>query len=152
MMTRMTMGRMKKLLLGLLLVSSVGSHIGSARADGVAVVVHPSNKLAALEAADVMRVFLGKSKTFPNDTAAEPVGLKDGQAARKSFDSLVLNKTTNQVRAFWAQQIFTGRGTPPREFESSAELKSYVASHPQAVGYLDPAEADKTVRVILTLP
>lgn len=136
----------------LLLLAFLGLVMPASATPGLVIVAHPSNPARALSQADVMRLFTGKIKALPGAGPAVPVGLKDGSPEKHAFDSQILNKTSNQVRAFWAQQIFTGRGTPPREFDSPQALKAHVAAHPDAIGYLSPADVDAGVKTLLTLP
>jgi ABC-type phosphate transport system substrate-binding protein len=136
----------------LLLLAPLGLVMPASATQGLLIVAHPSNPARTLSQADVMRLFTGKTKTLPEGGAAVPVGLKDGSPEKQAFDSQVLNKTSNQVRAYWAQQIFTGRGTPPKEFDSPQALKAHVAAHPDAIGYLSPADVDASVKTLLTLP
>jgi hypothetical protein len=117
----------------------------------LAIIVHPGNPVTALSQADVMRLFLGKTRAFPNQTPASPVSLAAGNQIRSEFDTLILNKTTNQVRAYWAQQIFTGRGTPPRELGSEADILSHVAKHTDAVGYVSAGQVSSAVKPVLIL-
>lgn len=137
----------------LLLMLTLGMIMPASATPGLVIVAHPSNPARALSQADVMRLFTGKIKTLPGGGPAVPVGLKDGSPEKHAFDSQILNKTSNQVRAFWAQQIFTGRGTPPpREFDTPESLKAHVAAHPDAVGYLNAADVDASVKTLMTLP
>jgi len=48
--------------------------------------------------------------------------------------------------------VFTGKATAPKEYANSAEVKKAVAADPKAIGYIDKAAVDDTVKVILTLP
>ena len=32
---------------------------------------------------------------------------------------------------------FTGKGTPPKELKSDADVKAFVAGDPKAIGYVD---------------
>jgi hypothetical protein len=47
--------------------------------------------------------------------------------------------------------MFTGKGQPPKVLASAAEVKKAVAADPQSVGYIDRADVDSTVKVVLTL-
>ena len=52
------------------------------------------------------------------------------------FSRDVLERDVASVRRYWAQQVFSGRGVPPPEVTSDAEVVKYVASHPGAIGYV----------------
>ena len=114
----------------------------------VAVIVNPGNG-ASLSSEDVQRLFLGKLKSFPGGVEATPVNQKEGQPAREQFNQAVLNKSESQLKAYWSQLVFTGKGTPPKELENDDAIKTLVASTPGAIGYIDAAKVDGSVKVVL---
>jgi len=48
--------------------------------------------------------------------------------------------------------VFTGKGKSPKEYKSSAEVKKAVSENVNAIGYIEKAAADDTVKVIATIP
>ena len=114
----------------------------------VAIIVNPANAGSAT-AEDVQRMFLGKSKSFPSGGDALAFNLKDGSPAREAFNSGVLGKNESQVKAYWSQLVFTGKGTPPKEAADEDEMKKWVASNPNAIGYIDASKVDGSVKVLL---
>ncbi|MBB3168022.1 phosphate ABC transporter substrate-binding protein [Simiduia aestuariiviva] len=114
---------------------------------GVAVVVHPANP-NAMDENDISRVFLGKKKSFPDGSEAIPVDQADGSANRSAFVSTILKKNEQQIKAYWAQLLFTGKGTPPKEVGSSADVKKLIAQNPSLIGYIDTADVDASVKVL----
>jgi hypothetical protein len=52
------------------------------------------------------------------------------------------------MRAIWSQNIFTGKGMPPRVVSLDAEMKRLVATNRNAIGYIRTSQLDPTVRVI----
>ena len=60
---------------------------------------------------------------------------------RDAFSESVHGKSASAIKAFWQRQIFSGRGTPPAEKDSSEAVLAFVAGEPAAVGYID-AETD----------
>lgn len=133
---------MKKWLLAVSLCS------GMAMAD-VAVVVHPSNA-DTLDTNTISRIFLNKAKSFPGGERAVPFSLAEGAAETDEFNSAVLKKTAAQLTAFWSKLVFTGKGQPPKSFDSTAEILAEVASNPNAIGYVDASAVDDSVRVVAT--
>ena len=113
----------------------------------IAVIVHPSNTSAA-QAADVQRIFLGKAKSFPGGGEATPFNLKEGNASRGVFDQGVLNKNASQVKAYWSQLVFTGKGSPPKDAADDEEMKKWVAGNANAIGYIDAGKVDGSVKVL----
>lgn len=116
----------------------------------VAVVVHPSNQ-NQMDAEYVSRLFLNKAKSFPGGESAQVYSLSEGSAETDLFNEQVLGKSASQLKAFWSKLIFTGKGQPPKALESSDKLVSLVASEPGAIGYVDAAAVNDSVRVVMTL-
>ena len=114
----------------------------------VAVVVHPNN-VNTMAADDITRIFLGKTKTFPDGTEAIPLDQAAGTPNRGAFVSTILKKVERQIKAYWSQLLFTGKGTPPREAGASADVKKLIAQNPSLIGYIDSADVDATVKVVL---
>lgn len=114
----------------------------------VVVIVNPGNA-ASLSADDVQRLFLGKLKSFPGGGEATPVNQKEGQPSREQFNQTILNKSESQLKAYWSQLVFTGKGTPPKELDNDDAIKAFVASTPAGIGYIDASKVDGSVKVIL---
>ncbi len=117
----------------------------SAFAD-IAVIVHPTNN-ANLSAHAIARIFLGKEKTFDGNLRAIPVDQRINTKAYEHFSRVILRRQPQQVKAYWAQRLFTGKGTPPRGDLKPIDVKKLVASNPSFIGYIDSALVDDSVRV-----
>jgi ABC-type phosphate transport system substrate-binding protein len=115
------------------------------------VVVNPKNPVATMTADQVAQVFLGRSSSFPAGGNATPVDQKEGVAIRDEFYTKVADKNPGQVKAYWAKQMFSGKGSPPREAASSADVKHAVASDAGAIGYIEKSAVDSSVKAVLTV-
>ncbi|RMF14904.1 MAG: phosphate ABC transporter substrate-binding protein [Gammaproteobacteria bacterium] len=113
----------------------------------VAVIVHPSNT-ATLGQDDIARIYTGKSKTFPGGQVVKPYNLAEGDAVRSEFNDKVVGRSDSAMKAYWSKLIFTGKGTPPEEVPDGATMLQKVASDPAAIGYVDGAQVNDTVRVV----
>jgi len=134
----------KVLTTGIAAVCLVASTISLA---GVAVIVHPANN-NILTQDDIANLFLGKKKSYPDGSEAIAIDQNDGTETRDAFTKDVLKKTNQQLKAFWAQQLFTGKGTPPKTVGRDADVKKLVAQNPSLIGYIDSSEVDASVKVI----
>ena len=115
----------------------------------VAVVVHPSNT-AALNAEEISKIYLGRSKSFPDGKAAIPLAQADGTGATATFNEKVLNKTGSQIKAYWSKLVFTGKGTPPKELGTDQEVIELVSQNPSVIGYVDKSAVTASVKVVAT--
>jgi hypothetical protein len=114
---------------------------------GVVVVVSAENRTASLTSLEIEDIFLGRRNTFPNGEPVEPIEV-DNLTARKEFYNIYLKRTVVQVRGFWARQIFTGQGRPPRSVPNAEAALNYIAEHPNAVSYVDSSLVDDRVRIV----
>jgi ABC-type phosphate transport system substrate-binding protein len=116
----------------------------------VAVVVNPKNPMASMTADQVSGIFLGKSNTLPSGGTAMPIDLPDSATTRELFYTKVTGKSTAQVKAAWSRLVFSGKATPPKELGSSADVKKFVASNPDAIGYIEKSAVDPSVKVVFS--
>jgi len=67
---------------------------------------------------------------------------------RAQFYTQVAGKDEAQVKAIWSKLVFTGKATPPKELASSADVVKAVAADPNAIGYIEKAAVDGSVKVV----
>lgn len=114
----------------------------------ISVIVSSNNPNASIDQSMVSKIFLGKSKSFPDGSQAVPIDQDDGSAARDSFNSTVLGKSSSQLKSYWSRLIFTGKGTPPKQSGNDAAVKKLVADNPNIIGYVDSSAVDSSVKVV----
>ena len=61
----------------------------------------------------------------------------------------VLQQDDEQYRAYWTVRRHVGKGAPPRELATSAEVIAFVTANPGAVGYIDASELRAGLNVLL---
>lgn len=133
-----------------LLAASLLAAGAAARAE-VVVVVSAKSGASAISAEQAADIFMGKTNTLPGAGTAVPVDQNDASAVRDEFYQKVTGKNATQVKAYWAKQIFTGKGQPPKEVGDSAGVKALVAGNPNLIGYIDKAALDATVKQLLSV-
>lgn len=106
----------------------------------VEVIVHPSNG-AALDKDSIQRIYLGKTRAFPGGGEAVAISMKEGTAAEGEFTKSVLGKSPKQLKAYWAKMVFTGKGTPPRQIDSAAEMVNLISANPNLIGFVPAGSA-----------
>ena len=119
-----------------------------AAAQEVVAVVSAKSPVTTLSSSQVADIFLGKTARFPDGTQAVPIDLQEDSPARERFYDKYTGKSPAQVKAHWSKLVFTGRGQPPRQVNSTAEARKAVAENPSAIGYLDASQVDASLRVL----
>ena len=118
----------------------------------LAIIVHPSNSLSGISADEAADIYLAKAGVFANGKRAIPVDQSANSPMRKKFYSAVIKKDDSTLKVYWSKLLFTGKANPPREIGDDAAVKSWVASNPDAIGYVDGKFVDSSVKVLLIIP
>ena len=105
------------------------------------IIVHPSNRAETVTRDFVRAAYLKKATNWPGGDTVRPVDLSAKFTVRDRFTQDVLRKTPAQLRTYWNQQIFSGKGVPPPELDSIERVVAFVVANPGAIGYL-PVGAD----------
>jgi ABC-type phosphate transport system substrate-binding protein len=109
----------------------------------VVVVAGSGSSAAGLSKEQIADIFLGKS------TALTPVDQAESSPLRDEFYTKVTGKSAAQAKSYWSKMAFTGKGTPPKEFGSSAEIKKVLADSPNLIGYIEKSAVDGSVKTLL---
>jgi ABC-type phosphate transport system substrate-binding protein len=133
---------------GLPLIGMTVSLILGVAEANVVTVVSAKSPITALSKTQVADIFLGKSNRYPDGAQAMPIDQPEASIDRGKFYITMTGKSPEQLRAYWAKVLFTGRGQPPPIASSSAELKKLLLTNPLAIGYLDATQVDDSVRVL----
>jgi len=121
-----------------------------AQAD-VVVVTHRDSPLRALSPAQVSDLYLGRIRSLPDGQAVIVIERERDSGLRARFFRLLNGMSLKQINAYWARLQFSGQVLPPPRFPDAGALIKTIQSSPAAIGYLDPAEVDDSVRVLLHL-
>jgi len=132
---------MKKILIGLITSLAVYSVCAPVFADFV-VVVNAKSPTTSISKDQIAQYFLGSTSTFT------PIDLAEGSPIRVEFYKTITDKDPSQVRAIWSKLVFTGKAKPPKQMSSSEEVKKMVGSDINAMGYMEKAAVDSSVKVI----
>ncbi len=122
--------------------------LGTAHAgDDAAVVVIGHANVARVDAATLQRLYMGRTI----EVAGAPVVVvhqRSASDARGHFLKLVLATDEEHYASYWTVRRHVGKGAPPREFASAAELIAYVQATPGAIGYVAAADVKPGLNVI----
>jgi hypothetical protein len=112
------------------------------------VIVHPRNPHRVLSRSFLRDAFLRKSVTWPDGETIRPADLSRPYAARARFELEIVGKTPAQLRAYWNQQVFSGKGVPPPALDSEAAVLAYVRRHRGSVAYVPATASTEGVAVV----
>jgi ABC-type phosphate transport system substrate-binding protein len=132
----------RRLLAGLLMLPATPLF---AQGSEIVVIVHPDNPYP-IDRRFLQRLYTGTIKAWPDGSPAFALDLPEDHALRNTFSQELLGRSVANVRAVWSQNIFTGKGLPPRITSVEAEMRRLVAANRNAIGYISAAMVDATVK------
>lgn len=109
----------------------------------IVVIANPA--VGPLTKDQVSEIFLGKNLAL---TAVDQL---ESSPIYADFYKKATGRDLAQVKSIWSRLTFTGKGQPPKQLPDSAAVKKAVAADPKAVGYIEKAAVDGTVKAVLTL-
>ena len=118
---------------------SLAALLGGAPAKAQApyrVVVNAANSTTTISKDDLARVYMKKLTKWKS--GGEPVVVDQGPRSpvRAQFSAQVLGRDVVTMKNYWQQSLFAGRGVPPIEQASDAQVLAFVSSNPNAIGYV----------------
>jgi len=111
----------------------------------VAVIGNPGAAKAPSQS-EVANIFLGKDKSLKG------VDQAGWNPAKEAFYAGVTSKNESQLKSYWSGLIFTGKGQPLPSVADDAAVVARVAAEADAIGYVDSAAVNDSVKVLFTLP
>jgi ABC-type phosphate transport system substrate-binding protein len=135
-----------------LLASLVLATVTTVANAGLAIIAHPSNPTTGITADEAARVYLGKTRTLSSGAQVTAVDQGAGSASRDKFYKSVVQMDDRAVKTYWSKLLFTGKARPPQEVGGDEAVKEFVARNPDAIGYVDGAVLDRSVKVLLIIP
>ena len=134
-------------LLGIVLLGTRSSFAGE-----IWIVATHGSPVDSISSETVKDSFLGKPCRTDSGVTVIPIDRKETtHNARSRFYSEVVKKSNTQLKAYWSQSIFTGKGYPPTAVEDFATLKKTLSSNPSTISYIDPSEKDDSMKVLLKI-
>ncbi len=128
-----------------LILMAVLSGLHSAES-AVVVIAHKTTPV--MDANTISRLYMGKAIEV-DGVAINPVNLSSGTELRTRFMTQVVGKDDDAYIAYWVVRRSIGRGFPPKELTSAAELILYINNTPGAIGYIDEKDVTSDMHILL---
>ena len=109
-------------------------------------VIIVNKKMKTLPAAQIKAVYL-KKLTVVDGIPVVPLNLGVSDPLRASFEKELLNMGHSRLQAYWTRQHYLGH-RPPLNLSSQKSVKSFVQKVEGAIGYIDAAALDNSVKAI----
>jgi ABC-type phosphate transport system substrate-binding protein len=101
-----------------------------------------------IDVATAQRLYTGRTVEV-GGVAVVVVNATPGSKLRERFMAAVMNQDDDKYVAYWTVRKHVGKGTPPREFKSAAEVIDFVQNTPGAVGYVAAGDLRPGLNTVL---
>ena len=112
------------------------------------VIVNQASPVTSLTRTDASKLFMRKITKWPNGHAVLPIDQVAASPTRRVFSDDIHRMDVPRVKNYWQGLVFSGRGEPPPERASDADIVQYVRSNPDAIGYVSASAPVADVKVI----
>lgn len=119
----------------------------------IVVITNLQNSVEQLSKTQVINIFLGNNREYPNGLTAKPFDLPATAPEKSQFYRALVNKDLDQMAAYWSRLIFAGNTSPPSLVPSGQDVVQIVSANRNAIAYLDRKNADTSrVKIVFSLP
>jgi hypothetical protein len=120
----------------------------TAASEDIWVVASQAAPVQQLTRAELADLFLGRADE--SRFRLRPIDQKD-ESLRQRFYHALTGQSLPSLRAYWAKQVFAGRGRPPPQLPQ-AESEHALEQSPDLVTYLPAGQKPAASKVLLILP
>jgi hypothetical protein len=105
--------------------------------------------LPVMDQTTVQRIYTGKVVEVQG-IRVMPVNFSPGHQLRARFLQIYLQQDEDQYAGYWIVRRYIGKGKPPKDLDSAAEVSRFIIETPGAIGYLDAADVTKGLKILLS--
>jgi ABC-type phosphate transport system substrate-binding protein len=135
---------MKKIILSLVVV-------GAALMADISVVVNPNSGVDSLTASQVKKIFMAKTKKFPNGNSVVAIDQNAVNAPYVTFYKKVAGKSPAKMNRYWVKLTFTGKAEAPKKVGGDSDVINLIKSNKNMIGYVDSSAVTGDVKVVYTV-
>jgi ABC-type phosphate transport system substrate-binding protein len=119
---------------------------GAQERDALVLIGHAN--VPRIDGPTTQRLYTGRAFEVEGVTVLV-VNSAPGSKARERFMASVMALDDEKYVAYWTVRKHVGKGTPPRELKSAAEVINFVQNTPGGVGYVMASELKPGLNVVL---
>lgn len=117
-------------------------------ANSITVIVNLSNPTNDLTKKQLKGIFKGEVLRWPDKKKIILAVMKSSTPIGKITAEKILNMSANDMDQYYLMQVFQGKITAPKTFESTEDLKNFVANTQGAIGIIDQSNLSNNLKAI----
>lgn len=108
----------------------------------IQVIVNKNSELISLNRQQIVNLFLGRARSFPNGKQSKTFDYKMGSTLRQNFFEWLTGKNISDIDAYWARLRYSGRMSPPKEISNIKNTLAMVRKNPNAIAYIRQQDSE----------
>jgi ABC-type phosphate transport system substrate-binding protein len=137
------------LLKTLLIVGGLSTaSVTSSAEQQLVVVVHKDNPTDQLSRSQLIDLYMGKYRAFPDGRRAEPVDIDNDDKLKEQFYLELVGMPLNRVNAYWSRVKFSGNARPPLQQSNQQAALQFLATTDSAITYIFASNVTNDVKVV----
>jgi ABC-type phosphate transport system substrate-binding protein len=124
-------------------------YVGLTKVHAGEIVIIGNSNVPKMDLVTIQKIYTGKIvSVLDSGISVKPVNAKIGSSERNRFLEKFMAQDEEKYTGYWTVRRYIGKGTPPNELNSSAEIIDYVKSTAGAIGYIDAIELKTDMNVL----
>lgn len=120
-------------------------------ANNLVVVVDIDNPISALTKKEVIDIYMGRYKTFPDSRLVQAIDYPPGSSIKQLFYQLLVDRSERKINAYWSRLLFSGRAIPPKSTDSPEEVVSVLINNPNGLAYMPEHAVTSEMKIVYRL-
>lgn len=122
-----------------------------AYAASIAVVVHKDNAIDSLTRKQVADIYMGRGTELRKHPDLLVLDYQGDPKLRERFYWVLTGKSLAQINAYWARLSFSGQANAPHRLVDQAAVLQSIKRNADTLGFVDAANINDDVEVVLNL-
>lgn len=116
---------------------------------GFVVIVNP--RLDIVPDIEILKdLFLDKENSIKGVGRVTPINALENSDSYTSFAMNILKMNQRELSKYWAKIMFTGKGEIPKSLGNPEDIKRFIASNENAIGYIPASSLDSSVKAVMS--
>jgi hypothetical protein len=120
-----------------------------AQTENLTVISNEKGAPDQLKLSELKSILMGEKQRWRNGNKITIALMKTNTPAGTYTCKKIYDMSGDELKKFWLALVFQGKADPPEFFNSVAEIESFVAENPGAIGVIDQQPASADTRIVL---
>jgi ABC-type phosphate transport system substrate-binding protein len=112
------------------------------------VVVNAQSPVNSLKRSEVIALFTGRMRSFPNDGLAQTYDQAFSSDTRASFYKMLTGMDLSRINSYWSRLQFTGQVQRPSTLADDSAVAARLGMDRQGISYMTQRPQDPGLRVV----